>query len=239
MSYKTNKAWLGHLQQRIPQPTACTDGLDCPQDRLWEWAQKSIFDRGYDHRGPAWHWRFNLLSHSGTRMVVSPVYEPRSVGLEREAKQREESPDARTVEKCAKVHAARHGTSNWEMTQYFLLRVVTASEDRRRRNSAAGILGYLSGESHLCCCAYLPARVPEVSELARDVLSSLQAAVQGDPRAFVGADHCGFCNRKLTDAFSAARGYGPDCAERYGLPKIRVAPPGEAPLPASVEEGHA
>jgi hypothetical protein len=45
-----------------------------------------------------------------------------------------------------------------------------------------------------------------------ETLSANPAAVLARAR-----EHCGFCGKALTDAISQQVGYGPDCAERYGL----------------------
>jgi hypothetical protein len=63
----------------------------------------------------------------------------------------------------------------------------------------------------------------EDSQLAQAVLDTLWAATKGDPRVFAGATNCAFCGRQLTDALSSARGYGPDCAEKYGMPRLQPA----------------
>jgi len=219
MSYATNKRQLEDLQRRTARakPTAhVVTGIDdeekpCsgPQYTLhYSWAPTAIFDRTYDARGPAHHWRFNVIGRAGVTVIVTPFYEPRSVGLAREAEWRREHPGDSiwTVEECAAMHAEDHGSSNWETSLYFLLRVVEEHKPT--------IHGYGSWEDY--CYIYLP---NNDKALAQAVLDSLWAATQGDPRAFAGAAHCAFCHHALTDALSSARGYGPDCCDKYGLPK--------------------
>ena len=222
MSYQTNVRRLEDLQRRIPRHTACVvSDLREPEAKCqgphytlsYSWASAAIFDRQYDHRGPAHHWKFNVISRPGVVVIVTPIYQPRSVGLEEEARRREEDPESTlwSVEECAETHAGWHGTSNWEMTQEFLLRVVAESKPT--------IHGYIWSSDY--CYIYLP---DNSSELAQAVLDSLWAAVHGDPRAFAGAKHCAFCGHALTDALSSARGYGPDCCEKYGLPRVPKLP---------------
>jgi hypothetical protein len=66
----------------------------------------------------------------------------------------------------------------------------------------------------------------------KELVSTILSQLNEDPYAFTKAQglkygFCCFCGRELTDPLSVAAGYGPICAENFGLPwgePIEVAP---------------
>jgi hypothetical protein len=227
MSYRTNMNTLADLRQRLgpiyingtkphyPIPYAETvtgqdpDGFDGPHYTLHWWAEQAIFDRVYKPRAePAVNWRFNLIDRPGLVLTVTPIYEPKEQDIRNmTAPWREGEKPTYTLAEAEETHRLFHGNSNWSMTLHCLLRVLDPATHRTVR-------GYLWLDE-------ISIHMLEL-DLAQPVLDTLWAATQGDPRAFAGATHCAFCGHPLSDALSAARGYGPDCAKRFKLPWLRV-----------------
>jgi hypothetical protein len=228
MSYGTNLNTLAELEQRLarrigadgrayhPLGYACdVTGLEhgnCegPHYTLrFDWATNAIFDRIYRPRAePVVNWRFNVIDRPGLVLTVTPIYEPKAVTIQSWTTPCFEGHKPDTLAEAEEMHQLFYGTSNWSTTWSFLLRVLDPVTHRTVR-------GYLQAEDY----AYTHMMDPD---LAQPVLDTLWAATQGDPRAFAGATHCAFCGHPLSDALSAARGYGPDCAKHYKLPWLKV-----------------
>jgi Family of unknown function (DUF6011) len=74
----------------------------------------------------------------------------------------------------------------------------------------------------------LPARQQDIAERAADTLRTIgHPTGLPDKENFMalldGASGCAFCGRALRDTISKLVGYGPDCAERNGLPHNKAA----------------
>jgi hypothetical protein len=235
MRYETNLRQLHDLRVRLQdrylerdastgtsrfrggvEPYACVvtghsdDGCDGPHYHMWHvWASAVIHDRIYKPDSePIAHWRFNVIQRPGAYMIVTPIFEPFDLHL------------VETRKSCAQIGWAFsehdeidyqrtfHGQSNWRANDDYLLRVVLPDQNRTIR-------GYIEGSDF--CYTYLPDKA-----LAQDVLDSLWAATRNDERAYQGATQCAFCSKPLKDPLASSRGYGPDCAKRYGMPMLRV-----------------
>jgi hypothetical protein len=234
MSYQTNLNVLTDLRQRLgvrcleggrpyyPVPYASrvtgiiedeTHGCEGPHYELeHNWATSAIFDRLYKpDTGPAVNWHFNLIDRPGLVLTVTPLYEPKEDHIRSlSTPWRAGDEPLYTRAEAEEAHREIYGSSNWAATCHSLLRVLDPATHRTVR-------GYLEGHDY----AYTHMVDPD---LAQPVLDTLWAATHHDPRAFAGATHCAFCAHPLSDALSAARGYGPDCAKRFKLPWLRVVP---------------
>jgi hypothetical protein len=102
---------------------------------------------------------------------------------------------------------------------------VSLPSSRSRYNGEAVVFVKARGDyaGMLIGTEFRPSRDWHPSQATRQEFDRALAAVMADPTAeAVAAGHatgaCCFCRRALTDARSVHHGYGPICAEHYGLP---------------------
>jgi hypothetical protein len=155
-------------------------------------------------------WRFPTISgHERDRLTIWPKFDYRSFAdLDQDV-----APLMRGEPWTPRTDHPGYHEKSWAPD--FPYRFALARPEAQR--VARGTIGDLAD----CYRIRLTSGHPDHVERDLVTVAEVIEAIATTPAGLLGreSDHCCFCGRGLTDVTSRALGYGPDCAERYGLPR--------------------